>query len=625
MRLILLTCLILLHMTGSAMAMKQDMPHYDYSAFRLLPVAHQGRIKPLSIYAQQELLNIAHMREWHQRPAYEWLTQVIFSPETLESQYFIFVESDLRDLLKLPIRDQYRYSPAEVSTALASHQERITQLIAAIRVNQTLSSLNEKLVNLFLNLQRYRQISESFSLFRSPELAIPQAFLENISPELASRHDPSWQMLAGYIREFREAATLIAKDKGTDFTRYTPKELQLIQMVFAVEQQLSRAQQNHAFVIIPSTWERGSDWYSPWELHFNGQQSAETAKYLDHWKTMGDAWRNGNTALWAEASQQAYEQSLALSAENTSAFKLWLEDGYYRYHPLFVAIIGYLGAGFIALFWARCVHIRKWQIAAFVSSLTALSLHGGVMLLRMFILNRPPVSNLYESVLFVSLLFALLACILGWRMKRHWIVPLAHFCTAGLLIISQQLLGDDEAFLVVSAVLNTNFWLATHVICITAGYACCLLTSLLAHLYLWQKGRAGSSFTTQRDYRLHLLALASLLLTAIGTLLGGIWADQSWGRFWGWDPKENGALLIVFWLVWLLHGYIAGQIRERWYLASMAFLSVVVSLAWFGVNLLSVGLHSYGFTDAAAWGLFAFVTIESLVISILTWHSSKHA
>ena len=81
MRLSLLTLLLLLQMTGSALAMKQDMPHYDYSAFRLLPVAHQGRIKPLSIYAQQELLNIAHMREWHQRPAHEWLAQVIFSPE----------------------------------------------------------------------------------------------------------------------------------------------------------------------------------------------------------------------------------------------------------------------------------------------------------------------------------------------------------------------------------------------------------------------------------------------------------------------------------------------------------------------------------------------------------------
>ena len=98
----------------------------------------------------------------------------------------------------------------------------------------------------------------------------------------------------------------------------------------------------------------------------------------------------------------------------------------------------------------------------------------------------------------------------------------------------------------------------------------------------------------------------ALFFSFVGTVLGGIWADQSWGRFWGWDPKENGALLIVLWNAIILHARWAGIARERGIMAMAIFGNVICSFSWFGVNMLGVGLHSYGFMDKAFWALTTF-------------------
>ena len=118
------------------------------------------------------------------------------------------------------------------------------------------------------------------------------------------------------------------------------------------------------------------------------------------------------------------------------------------------------------------------------------------------------------------------------------------------------------------------------------------------------------------------ITLFALLFTLFGTILGGIWADQSWGRFWGWDPKENGALLIVLWLIMMLHLRITGLIKPLGFCFGMVFANIAVALAWFGVNLLSVGLHSYGFTDNVATNLFLFIFIEFL-FALITYGFCK--
>ncbi|PIR15461.1 MAG: hypothetical protein COV48_14245 [Elusimicrobia bacterium CG11_big_fil_rev_8_21_14_0_20_64_6] len=108
----------------------------------------------------------------------------------------------------------------------------------------------------------------------------------------------------------------------------------------------------------------------------------------------------------------------------------------------------------------------------------------------------------------------------------------------------------------------------------------------------------------------------SLFFSFIGTVLGGIWADQSWGRFWGWDPKENGALLIVLWNALILHMRFAGYVRERGIMLMAVFGNIITSVSWFGVNMLGIGLHSYGFMDSAFWWLLGFSVSQLVLIAL---------
>ena len=106
------------------------------------------------------------------------------------------------------------------------------------------------------------------------------------------------------------------------------------------------------------------------------------------------------------------------------------------------------------------------------------------------------------------------------------------------------------------------------------------------------------------------------LFSFTGTVLGGIWADQSWGRFWGWDPKENGALIIVLWNATILHARWGGMVRERGIMNMAIFGNIVTSFSWFGVNLLNIGLHSYGFTDEGFIWLLVFVSSQVILIGL---------
>jgi ABC-type transport system involved in cytochrome c biogenesis permease subunit len=166
-------------------------------------------------------------------------------------------------------------------------------------------------------------------------------------------------------------------------------------------------------------------------------------------------------------------------------------------------------------------------------------------------------------------------------------------------------------------VLDSNFWLATHVITITIGYSGTFLAGAIAIFWVFRKhlarkpdpaaGKTLSSMT-------YGIICFALFFSFVGTVLGGIWADQSWGRFWGWDPKENGALLIVLWNAIILHARWGGYARERGIMTMAIFGNVITSFSWFGVNMLGVGLHSYGFMDKAFWALAAFTGSQLLLM-----------
>jgi cytochrome c biogenesis factor len=137
-----------------------------------------------------------------------------------------------------------------------------------------------------------------------------------------------------------------------------------------------------------------------------------------------------------------------------------------------------------------------------------------------------------------------------------------------------------------------------------------------------EKGELGKSLARMA---FGILCFATLF-SFVGTVLGGIWADQSWGRFWGWDPKENGALIIVLWNALILHARLGGLVRERGIMCLAVVGNIVTSWSWFGVNMLGVGLHSYGFMSAAFWWLLGFIASQLVLIALgslpLSWWKS---
>ncbi len=221
---------------------------------------------------------------------------------------------------------------------------------------------------------------------------------------------------------------------------------------------------------------------------------------------------------------------------------------------------------------------------------------------RCIIMQRPPVGNLYDTIIFIAANVVLFSLIIEWMTRRRFALGIAPILGTLLIILARRFeVGDaNDNMDPLVAVLNSNYWLTIHVLTITLGYAAGLLSAFLSFIYLLARGlrlldddRDMRRFFTRAVYGMICL---TLFLALVGTVLGGIWANDSWGRFWGWDPKENGALLIVLWTLSILHARLGGYIKEWGLHFAAVFTGAVVTFSWWHVNFLNTGLHSYGFT-----------------------------
>jgi ABC-type transport system involved in cytochrome c biogenesis permease subunit len=259
-----------------------------------------------------------------------------------------------------------------------------------------------------------------------------------------------------------------------------------------------------------------------------------------------------------------------------------------------------------------------WKTAV-ILLLFGFLIHTVGVVTRMYLQARPPVTNLYSSAIFVGW-GAVLLCLFLERFYKNGI---GSFSASGIgfvtLLIAQNLQLDGDTLQMLRAVLDTNVWLATHVVMVTLGYSATFLAGFLGIIYIF-RGLLTTSFdeTTARSLgrMMYGIVCFATLFSFGGTILGGIWADQSWGRFWGWDPKENGALLIVLWNAIILHARWAGYARERGIAVMTVFGNIITSLSWFGVNMLGIGLHSYGFMDRAFGVLLAFIISQLVIIGV---------
>ncbi|MEQ8819788.1 MAG: cytochrome c biogenesis protein CcsA [Sumerlaeia bacterium] len=245
--------------------------------------------------------------------------------------------------------------------------------------------------------------------------------------------------------------------------------------------------------------------------------------------------------------------------------------------------------------------------------------HTLAIVMRVWLQDRPPVTNLYSSAIFVGWAAVLTALLLE-RLYRLGVAALAAAAVGfATLVVAHNLGSDGDTMPMMQAVLDSNFWLATHVVTITLGYSATFLAGTLATAYI-VLGVFTRHLTPDRVRGLGRMVYGTvcfaLLLSFTGTVLGGIWADQSWGRFWGWDPKENGAALVVLITAIILHARWGGLVRARGIMVLAVAGNIVTAWSWFGTNMLGVGLHSYGFMDSAVFWLMVFVASQLLVMAV---------
>jgi ABC-type transport system involved in cytochrome c biogenesis permease subunit len=327
------------------------------------------------------------------------------------------------------------------------------------------------------------------------------------------------------------------------------------------------------------------------------------------------AWQRGEQDVFARSVDQWAEHISTTHSEaaRRAAFEAWFN----RFDPSYQSMILYVIVGLlVSLAWL--MGDDAWRRAAFGLAVLTFLVHSGGLAARMYLQGRPPVTNLYSSAVFAGWGCVLLALVLEWIYRNGAALIVAAVTGFVTLLVAHNLVEGDTLH-VMRAVLDSNFWLATHVVTVSLGYSAGFIAGTLGIVYIGRGfftgtlDRAGAESLGRMIYGVVCFAL---LLSFIGTVTGGIWADQSWGRFWGWDPKENGALMIVLWHALVMHARWGGLVAERGMAVLAVFGNVVTAWSWFGVNLLGVGLHAYGFMESGRFWLLMFVAGQLAIMGV---------
>ena len=560
--------------------------------FSRLPVLEGGRIKPLDTVARTSLM-ILHGRqtlrlpEGSILPPDRWLTEALFNAPLADSRpLFAINNPEVLALFGWETQGRKFFSFAELEPSLGVIDAQGEMAAAVDAARRT--PYQTAILNLRNGLYLYQRLKNS----------VRPAGAEDFSGELA---DFATVVPAG-------APALMAKREGKPYDEAACNEF----LAFA-KRYGGMAQTALLLPVPPPT---GTTWLPLGEALLGMVATGSIPETVSAYAAAGDAWRRGDAADFASAVH-ALTDLLSRRAPDASRHAAF-EEFFNRIEPFYQAM-GLYVLGFLILcaFWLR--GDSALRTSALTVIIAALLLHTFGLAARMWLQGRPPVTNLYSSAVFIGWGTALFGLFLE-RLQRDGI---GAACSAIIgfvtLVIAQHLAGRGDTLEMLQAVLDTNIWLATHVVAITIGYSAMFLAGLLAVIYV-VRGLFTSSLTPETARSLTRMIYGVIcfatLFSFVGTVLGGIWADQSWGRFWGWDPKENGALLIVIWCAVTLHARLGGYIRQRGLVAMALFGNVVTSFSWFGVNMLGVGLHSYGFMDRAVPWLAAFMGLQIALIAL---------
>ena len=320
----------------------------------------------------------------------------------------------------------------------------------------------------------------------------------------------------------------------------------------------------------------------------------ESSAFRDGWTALTAAVREGRSGAVISSARELSERlRQANPAAYPASWRLRLEVLYNHLKPFRIARFVYLAACLGLLLGLACSRgdARLFGMGALW---VGLLIHGAGILTRVVLGGRPPVSNFYETMLWLPFVGVLLAIVFE-RIYHAGYFGLAASVLGGMTLLLADHVPLDSSITPVVAVLRSNLWLTIHVLTIVASYGALALATVLAHLYAWlyliRRGR-HPSLASLGTWLYRSLQVGVVLLAA-GIMLGAVWANASWGRYWGWDPKETWALITLLWFVAILHGRLAGWLKGVGVALSTIGGFFLLFMTYYGVSFYLVGLHSY--------------------------------
>jgi ABC-type transport system involved in cytochrome c biogenesis permease subunit len=592
-----LISLVLVIWVISKMIPHRQASGFDIDGFSQLPVLVGGRVMPMDTLARMSLSMMNHHGtftvEGKVEPASRWLLDVFMMPQRADAAKVFEVNNP--DILGLFGRQEANGKP--VSYSYNDCQPFLSEIgkqagLATQTEAQTRNAFQRGILKLRDALRIYLLLKNSIQAEDSPDFARElQAFDQVLQPGMQAIRD-------------REANR-----------PFNQQELLRIVWFTKRYQTLSKAKYAYAFPN-PNGKSDSDRWWHVSDALFNAVAMGKVGYPAIMYGDLISAYRSDNVVGFNRIIQE-YNQYLDRTIPEQLS-RPRLEYLFNRAQPFLQAMVLYVIVLILALFsWLKWP--KTLGKTAVILLVCAFLLHTAGLLVRMYLQGRPPVTNLYSSALFVGWGSVLLCLFL----ERFYKNGIGSVCASTIgfvtLLIAHNLQLDGDSLEMLRAVLDTNVWLATHVVMVTLGYSSVALAGFLGIIYIL-RGLFTTSFNVTTASSLGRMIYGvtcfATLFSFVGTILGGIWADQSWGRFWGWDPKENGALLIVLWNATILHARWGGFIRERGLAVMSVFGNIVVSLSWFGVNMLGVGLHSYGFMDQAFGTLMTFIAIQLVIMAL---------
>src|SRR5882724_4187427 len=385
----------------------------------------------------------------------------------------------------------------------------------------------------------------------------------------------------------------------------------------------ARVMDGSALLIVPAPTNETDPWVEPsgWSKFYSEAQFAPVQTQLQKAAT---AYVNGDGFNFSRAANQLRDNLRGLSPSIYPQERQLRLESFYNHFEAFYRAIWCYGIALVILIAA---HLRKrgraLQNIGVAVALLALAFHASGIVMRCMIAGRPPVTNMYESIIWVSFAVSFFGMIFFTRYRAPvYLLAALPVSLVALLLVHQMPIAMPSSIDPLVPVLRDNFWLTIHVLTITLSYAAFALAMGFGHILLWRYARdpAAARADAPMHFWLYRVLQLGVLLLAAGTILGGVWANYSWGRFWGWDPKETWALIALLCYILTLHGRLAGWWTQFGLVVASVVCFLAVLMAWYGVNfVLGKGLHSYGFGIGGETYVVGGVIADLLFVGFAIW------